>query len=82
MRGDDVAALQVRLTEMGFNAGRVDGVFGEKTESAVKEFQKSVGIKVDGKCGPSTIIALIRLTKIVSGGAPTQLRESASQRNR
>jgi N-acetylmuramoyl-L-alanine amidase len=82
MRGDDVAALQARLTEMGFNAGRVDGVFGERTESAVKEFQQSVGIKVDGKCGPATIIALIRLTKIVSGGTPTQMRETAAQRNR
>lgn len=82
MRGDDVAALQARLTEMGFNAGRVDGLFGERTESAVKEFQQSVGIKVDGKCGPATIIALIRLTKIVSGGAPAQMREIAAQRNR
>lgn len=82
MRGDDVAALQSRLTEMGFNAGRVDGIFGLRTESAVKEFQQSVGIKVDGKCGPATIIALIRLTKIVSGGTPTQMRETAAQRNR
>jgi N-acetylmuramoyl-L-alanine amidase len=82
MHGDDVAALQSRLTEMGFNAGRVDGIYGEKTESAVKEFQRSVGIKVDGRCGPATIIALLRLTKIVSGGAPSQLRESAAQRNR
>ena len=82
MRGDDVAALQSRLTEMGFNAGRVDGIFGEMTERAVKEFQKSVGVKVDGKCGPATIIALLRLTKIVSGGAPAALRESAAQKNR
>ena len=82
MRGDDVAALQARLTEMGSNAGRVDGIFGLRTESAVKEFQQSVGIKVDGKCGPATIIALIRLTKIVSGGTPTQMRETAAQRNR
>ena len=82
MRGDDVAALQARLTEMGINAGRVDGIFGLRTESAVKEFQQSVGIKVDGKCGPATIIALIRLTKIVSGGTPTQMRETAAQRNR
>ena len=82
MRGDDVAALQARLTEMGFNTGRVDGIFGQRTESAVKEFQQSVGIKVDGKCGPATIIALIRLTKIVSGGTPTQMRETAAQRNR
>ena len=82
MHGDDVAALQSRLTEMGFHCGRVDGIFGEMTESAVKEFQKSVGVKVDGKCGPATIIALLRLTKIVSGGAPAALRESAQQKNR
>lgn len=82
MRGDDVAALQARLTEMGFDCGRVDGIYGELTSGAVKEFQKSVGIAVDGQCGPATVIALIRLTKIVSGGAPSQLRESASQKNR
>ena len=82
MHGDDIAALQVRLTEMGFHCGRVDGIFGEMTESAVKEFQKSVGVVVDGKCGPATIIALLRLTKIVSGGAPAALRESAVQKNR
>ncbi len=82
MRGDDVAALQSRLTEMGFNCGRVDGIFGEMTEAAVKDFQKSAGVKVDGKCGPATIIALLRLTKIVSGGTPTALRESATHKNR
>jgi N-acetylmuramoyl-L-alanine amidase len=82
MRGDDVAALQSRLTEMGFDCGRVDGIYGELTAGAVKEFQKSVGIPVDGKCGPATVIGLIRLTKIVSGGAPSQLRENASQKNR
>jgi N-acetylmuramoyl-L-alanine amidase len=82
MRGDDVATLQARLTEMGFNCGRVDGIFGPLTESAVKDFQKSVGAKVDGRCGPATIIALLRLTKTISGGAPTALRESAKQKNR
>ena len=39
MRGDDVAALQARLTEMGFDCGRVDGIYGELTSGAVKEFQ-------------------------------------------
>lgn len=82
MHGDDVAALQARLTEMGFDCGRVDGIYGPRTELAVKDFQKSVGATVDGKCGPATIIALIRLTKIVSGGAPALMRESANQKNR
>ena len=82
MHGDDVASLQSRLTYMGFDCGRVDGIYGPRTENAIKEFQKSVGAKVDGRCGPETIIGLIRLTKIVSGGAPSQLRESAAVRTR
>ena len=82
MHGDDVAALQTRLTEMGFDCGRVDGIYGPRTEGAVKDFQKSVGVTVDGKCGPATIIALIRLTKIVSGGVPSTLRQNAIQQSR
>ena len=82
MRGDDVAELQSRLTQMGFDCGRVDGIYGPRLETGVKEFQKSVGISVDGKCGPATIISLLRLNRIVSGGAPTAMRESATQRNR
>lgn len=82
MRGDDVAALQSRLTEMGFNCGRVDGIYGVRLDGAVKEFQRSVGITVDGKCGPQTIIGLLRLARVVSGGAPSAMRENANQRNR
>ena len=82
MRGDDVATLQSRLTEMGFDCGRVDGIYGPRSESAVKEFQRSAGLVIDGKCGPETIIGLLRLSRIVSGGAPSLMRESATQRNR
>jgi N-acetylmuramoyl-L-alanine amidase len=67
---------------MGFDCGRVDGIYGPRTELAVKDFQKSVGAAVDGKCGPATIIALIRLTKIVSGGTPSMLRQNATQQSR
>jgi N-acetylmuramoyl-L-alanine amidase len=82
LRGDDIATLQSRLTDMGFDCGRVDGVFGSKTESAVREFQKSVGVSADGKCGPATITALIRLTRTVSGGTPSILRDSATRKDR
>ena len=82
MRGDDIAALQNRLSEMGFNCGKVDGIFGAMTESAVKEFQKSAGVKADGTCGPATVMALMRLQRTVGGGAPTALREEAARINR
>ncbi len=82
MRGDDVAVLQSRLVEMGFNPGRVDGIYGSVTESAVKEFQRSVGAKVDGVCGPGTVISLMRLMRTVTGGAPTELRAQADRARR
>lgn len=82
MRGDDVAALQARLIDMGFNPGRVDGIFGLNTEAAVKEFQKSVGTQLDGVCGPATIISLMRLMRTVTGGAPLELRAQADRAKR
>lgn len=75
MRGDDVAALQTRLVTMGFDAGRVDGIFGPRTETAVREFQLSVGIPADGVCGPETFTSLSRLARTITGGAAQALRE-------
>ena len=34
--GDDVFALQERLLELGFDAGRPDGIFGRETEQALR----------------------------------------------
>jgi N-acetylmuramoyl-L-alanine amidase len=77
MRGDDVATLQRKLLEMGFDIGKADGIFGPKSALGLKEFQKSVGIEPNGTCGPNTVIALMRLVRTVSGGTATALREDA-----
>ena len=37
LRGDDVAELQRRLGGLGFDAGRVDGILGERTVAGVRE---------------------------------------------
>ena len=74
--GDDVAALQQRLLDLGFDCGRVDGIFGHQTGQAVREFQRNVGIEPDGTCGPTTYAAFERLTRAVVGGEPYALRES------
>jgi N-acetylmuramoyl-L-alanine amidase len=62
LRGDDVASLQRSLGALGFDAGRVDGIFGVHTEAALREFQRNTGLAVDGVCGPATLLALGRLT--------------------
>ncbi|NHC16532.1 N-acetylmuramoyl-L-alanine amidase [Motilibacter deserti] len=75
LAGDDVVALQQRLLELGFDCGRVDGIFGRRTESALREFQRNVGLVPDGTCGPKTFKALDRLSRTVRGGRPDALRE-------
>lgn len=75
MIGDDVLALQERLTGLGFSPGRPDGIFGRNTDHAVREFQLNSGLPTDGMAGPDTFRALGRLTRAVSGGASTLLRE-------
>lgn len=82
MRGDDVTTLQQRLTEMGFDCGRVDGIYGPLTELAIREFQRQVGLSADGVAGVGTFKALIRLTGTVKGGAPSSLRDEYLVRRR
>ena len=76
LTGRDVAQLQARLFELGFDAGRVDGVFGRQTDLALREFQRNVGLSTDGTCGPRSFKALGRLARTVTGGAPHTLREA------
>ncbi|WP_226665561.1 peptidoglycan-binding protein [Metabacillus litoralis] len=52
--GDAVKSLQTMLEKAGFELGTIDGKFGNKTESAVKAFQKKVGISQDGIAGNQT----------------------------
>ena len=53
-RGWAVRVLQQQLKALGFDPGPIDGIFGPRTEAAVKAFQRAVGIAVDGVVGPVT----------------------------
>ena len=64
MRGDDVLYLQRRLGELGFDCGRVDGIFSPALEVAVTEFQRNTGLNVDGIVGDTTLDRLLRLKPI------------------
>lgn len=52
--GDDVIELQARLQYLGFYNGKIDGKFGYGTYWALRNFQESYGLEVDGVAGPST----------------------------
>jgi N-acetylmuramoyl-L-alanine amidase len=82
LRGDDVAALQRHLGALGFDAGRVDGIFGSDTVRALREFQRNAGLTTDGICGSATLQALGRLGgKFRQLGTVGQVRELEALRN-
>ena len=54
-RGTEVRNIQSRLSAWGYNPGSVDGIYGAKTEAAVKRFQQKHGLTPDGIAGPATL---------------------------
>lgn len=56
-KGEEVKTLQTALNKYGYGLS-VDGIFGAKTEWAVRAFQASKGLSVDGVVGPKTWVAL------------------------
>ncbi|HEX3813312.1 MAG TPA: N-acetylmuramoyl-L-alanine amidase [Mycobacteriales bacterium] len=81
LAGDDVSVLQERLLELGYDAGRADGVFGERSSAALRAFQRDYGLGRDGTCGPETLRALRQLGRKVVGGRPQLLRETTKVAN-
>ena len=67
--GDDVKRMQEKLIACGFSCGSygADGDFGSGTDKAVKAFQTSVGIKVDGHFGKESSAKLEELYKSTIG---------------
>lgn len=56
--GQVVTEIQTRLKNWGYYSGAVDGVYGSRTEAAVRWFQQKNGLSVDGQAGNQTLAAL------------------------
>ena len=56
--GTAVRTIQTKLKNWGYYDGAVDGIYGSATTEAVKYFQKTNGLTVDGIVGPATLKAL------------------------
>src|SRR5690606_11223461 len=75
LRGDDVAELQSRLNGLGFDAGKVDGIFGPDTHRAVLEFQRNRHLAEDGMVGPEVITELRLVTRATLRAGRETIRE-------
>ncbi|GLC30966.1 peptidoglycan-binding protein [Clostridium omnivorum] len=71
-RYGDVSTLQQLLKNAGFNPGTIDGIFGNNTEKAVRAYQASKGLAVDGIVGNQTWGSLL------SGGTSSSSSSSSS----
>lgn len=84
MKGDAVKSLQSRLQASGFDPGSVDGKFGKRTASALRDYQRAMGLGADGVAGRKTFDSLngfksakastaVNAGKTVKGPVGTQL---------
>lgn len=60
-RGTEVTNLQVMLTAAGFQPGPTDGIFGPKTEAAVKQLQSDRSLATTGVVDQTTLNVLTGL---------------------
>jgi hypothetical protein len=75
-----VKAVQWELCRLGYSIGKVDGICGKATTSAVIEFQRGAGLSVDGAVGPKTWAALVAAkVKPVAKSGPINYRERAAK---
>ena len=73
-RGEEVKALQQKLIDLGYLEGTADGIFGNKTEKAVRRFQWKNRMSADGLAGKKTLAAL----NLAQGGEKAPAAETAA----
>lgn len=59
--------IQSALRNAGFYDGKIDGIKGEQTKKAIKDFQKANGLRDDGVVGPRTWELLSRYLSSAAG---------------
>jgi len=68
---DELKGVQKALHQLGHDPGTIDGKNGPNTERAVRGFQASATIKIDGIVGPETRQAIVDALSKGSGTAPS-----------
>ena len=82
LKGDDVFELQTQLGKLGFDVGRVDGIFGPHTVNALIDFQKNFGLIEDGIAGHETVRNLQNIKHSETSGTQiSKIKEIENLRN-
>ena len=75
---DEIETIQTALKQLKVYSGEITGHFGEKTEVAVKLFQKKYALEDDGICGEDTIKALYEAAGISYSGSSSSTTSSSN----
>lgn len=75
---DEIATIQTALKQLKLYTGGITGHFGEKTQTAVKKFQKRYALKDDGIVGDDTRLALYEAAGITEGSTSSSSSSGSS----
>lgn len=84
VKDDQVAGMQQKLNDQGFDAGQVDGFWGPNTAAALRRYQAKNGLQQTGRLDPKTLEVLglgtgaAAATVAQAGTVPTQAASLSS----
>ena len=55
LTGQQMKSLQTKLTKLGYDVGKIDGILGAKTRAAVQDVQKRLGLPADAWPTPNLL---------------------------
>jgi peptidoglycan hydrolase-like protein with peptidoglycan-binding domain len=73
LSGSDVLQLEQSLTALGYDVGRVDGIYDASTRTAIQSYQQKQGLTIDGLATPSVLASVQSELGERSGVATTSL---------
>ena len=76
---EEIKTIQTALTELKLYSAGITGHYGEKTEAAVKKFQKKYALNDDGVAGEDTLEALYEAAGISASGSSSSSSSSSSE---
>ncbi len=77
--GTEIRMIQSELQTLNYNVGPIDGIFGDKTKTAVLAFQRDQNLIVDGIVGPQTLAALKKAYNLNVESTTIEIRKLQSK---